>query len=232
MFSLSFLIRLPFSLFSLRLIAYRPLKSSSFSSPSSSSFFSPSSSSFSSPSSSIACPQHPLLSLHSCTVGHLGDAEMIKEHVNEAVTLIGALNCPGVSKLTMASAYHKLASSFLSSVSSVNFSPSVSISVSPRYSVSASLLLTSSPSLSLSLSLSLSFPIFPSLSLFFPLSPSLSLSLSPSVFHCFSVSVMLSPSVSDFHFMCFVWCVVTCYIILILITHIRPTRQYEIKICA
>ena len=49
--------------------------------------------------------------------GHLGDADMMKEHVEEALTLIGALNGPGVSKLTLASVYHKLASSFLSSVS-------------------------------------------------------------------------------------------------------------------
>lgn len=51
--------------------------------------------------------------------GHLGDADMMKEHVEEALTLIGALNIPGVSKLTLASVYHKLASSFLSSVSTV-----------------------------------------------------------------------------------------------------------------
>lgn len=160
------------------------------------------SSSFSSPSFSVAWSQHPVLSLLSCTVGHLGDAEMIKEHVDEAVTLIGALNGPGVSKLTMTSAYHKLASSFLSSVSSISFSPSPS--VSPRYSVSAALLLTSSSS------------------------------PSPSVFHCFSVSasLMLSPSVSEFHILCFVWCRVTCHILLILKTHIWPTRQYEIQICA
>ena len=145
---------------------------------------------------------------------------MINKHVDEAVTLIGALDGPGVSKLTMVSAYHKLASSFLSSVSSVSFSPSVYVyvSVSPRYSVSASLLLTSSPS--------------PSPSPSVTPSPSPSVTPSPSVYHCFSVSVLLTPSVSDFQFMCLVWCGVTCHIILILITHIRPTRQYEIQICA
>ena len=52
--------------------------------------------------------------------GHLGDAEMMKEHVEEALTLTGALNGPGISKLTLASVYHKLASSFLSSVSTAS----------------------------------------------------------------------------------------------------------------
>ena len=45
---------------------------------------------------------------------------MMKDHVKEALALIGALNGPGVSELTMASAYHKLASSFLSSVSTAS----------------------------------------------------------------------------------------------------------------
>ena len=51
--------------------------------------------------------------------GHLGDVDMMKEHIEDALTLIGALNVPGVSELTLASVYHKLASSFLSSVSTV-----------------------------------------------------------------------------------------------------------------
>jgi hypothetical protein len=84
---------------------------------------------------------------------------MIREHVDEAVTLIGALNGPGVSKLTMASAYHKLASSFLSSVSSASLSP------------------CSSASLLLGLCLSLSLPCSLCLTLLLSINAALSLCL-------------------------------------------------------
>jgi hypothetical protein len=75
---------------------------------------------YSLPIRSLARIQHThtrtLTHIHTHT-GHMGDLDGMKKHINDAVGMLDGLDRSTVSRHSLASAYHRLATSYMANVS-------------------------------------------------------------------------------------------------------------------